>query len=185
MRFLVSRSEGDRCRSEGTYLICRYGVKDYTICRIRILRVSKSIEEFDPREISLMYAKFLGILSRYGCRACIHVDVEPIDVDRFVRKIESEIQVKLVEKEYDPSNMRIRKRLEYLVSLRRKILRGSRPCSISSVIDIVCPLSNVESVILVIEELMRVLSMMGFETRIEKPSVEDVEENFRFVEKSY
>lgn len=86
--------------------------------------------------------KFLEILYVENCREILLTDIELVDVDKYFKKIDRDLQMKFVELSVDKANVKLRNYIEKVLEVRKKVLMGIKPIKALNIVALVCS-SNV------------------------------------------
>lgn len=94
--------------------------------------------------------RFLEILHIENCRQILLTDIESINTEKYLKKLDQNLQMKLVELSIDKTNVKLRNYVEKLLETRKKVLMGIKPIKTISVMALVCPgninLKDVENI---------------------------------------
>ncbi|MEL9939435.1 MAG: hypothetical protein QXH86_00205 [Ignisphaera sp.] len=104
-----------------------------------------SLEDSFARIEEMEYIDFLTHLKRYistlappGCSLVSISSVTPLNPDSYLSKINSKLQMKLVELESDKANTRLRSLVERLMEIRKRVLSGMIPIETSVLAAVIC-----------------------------------------------
>lgn len=125
---------------------CRIGGAYSLVALYTISSGGTSVSDLDYTDAVYHMKRFLNIFSMPGCRTIMHFSLQPIDVDSYISEINRKLQMKLVELDLDKSNTKLRSYVEKLISVRRRVLMGMTPVSVSNIIAFICSdnSSNIE-----------------------------------------
>ncbi|MEM3980536.1 MAG: hypothetical protein QXF79_04685 [Ignisphaera sp.] len=113
---------------EDKYIVALYRVKDWPI----------DVHTLTQLDYVYGLRRFLELFRIEGCKLVFLTDVEYIDIDDYMSKLNHKLQIKLVELELDKSNIRLRDYVEKLLDIRKKVLMGIKPIKTSCIIALVC-----------------------------------------------
>lgn len=82
--------------------------------------------------------RFLEAFHIENCKTIFYSDVEPINVNEYLSKLNRKIQMKLIEFELDKTNIKLRNYIERLIETRKKVLMGIRPIKVMNIVALVC-----------------------------------------------
>ncbi|MEM1526857.1 MAG: hypothetical protein QXZ41_04450 [Ignisphaera sp.] len=114
--------------NEGKYIVALYKVKNW----------STDVHTLTQLDYVYGLRRFLELFHIEGCESVFLTDVEYVDADDYMSKLNRKLQMKLVELELDKSNVRLRDYVEKLLEIRKKVLMGIRPIKTSSLVALVC-----------------------------------------------
>lgn len=115
------------CNNE--VIIALYKVKDWSL----------SIHDLAQLDYVYNLRKFLEILQVENCRQILLTDIEIIDSDKYFKKIDHDLQTRLIELSVDKTNVKLRNYIEKILETRKKILIGIKPVKTLSIVALVCP----------------------------------------------
>ncbi len=96
------------------------------------------LEEFDGIELAHRLRKFIEIACYPGCTMTIITMGKRLETSDFLKKLDRDLQIKLVEFYSDRINTQIRNSIKRLMEIKQRILRGAKPISLTSVLAISC-----------------------------------------------
>lgn len=123
----------------GKYYVALYKIKEWSI----------NIHELTYLDYVYSVKKFLDVFNIENCKTVFYTDVEPVNVDEYLSKLNHAIQMKLVELEIDKANTKLRSYIEKLMDTRKRVLMGIKPVKSSNIIAVVCnniSLSDIEKI---------------------------------------
>lgn len=99
-----------------------------------------SINLYELSHLDYIYnlRRFLDVFHIEQCRISFLTDIEPINIDEYLSKLNRRIQIKLTELELDKTNVRLRNYLEKLIEVRKKVLMGINPIRAMIIIALTC-----------------------------------------------
>jgi len=133
-----------------------------TILLLEILSYDKSVDEMHPREFVQELKHFLSAITFAGCLTLLVTGIDVESRELTMKRIDKTIQMKKVEYLDDKANMQLKRVIDNLMKIRRKILEGVPLASTRSIIAIICPPSYRE---LGTESVIRQLRSMSFSLR--------------------
>jgi len=129
---------------------------------LEILSYDKSVDEMHPREFVQELKRFLSAITLAGCLTLLVTGIDVESRELTLKRIDKAIQMKKVEYLDDKANMQLKRVIDNLMKIRRKILEGVPLASTRSIIAIICPLKYRE---LGIESVVHQLRSMSFGLR--------------------
>jgi len=133
-----------------------------TLLLLEILSYDKSVDEMHPREFVQELKRFLSAVTFAGCLTLLVTGIDIESRELTLKRIDKAIQMKKVEYLDDKANMQLKRIIDNLMKIRRKILEGVPLASTRSIIAIICPMRYRE---LGIESVIRQLRSMSFSLR--------------------
>lgn len=113
---------------ENKYIVALYKVKNWPV----------DVHTLTQLDYVYGLRRFLELFRIEGCKLVFLADVEYVDTDDYMSKLNHKLQMKLVELELDKSNVRLRDYVEKLLEVRKKVLMGIKPIKTSNIIALVC-----------------------------------------------
>ncbi|MEM1541564.1 MAG: hypothetical protein QW101_01840 [Ignisphaera sp.] len=110
------------------YLVALYRIKDWSI----------NIHELTYLDYVYNLKKFLDVFNTEFCQTIFYTDIQPVDVNKYLSKLNHMMQMKLVELELDKANTRLRSYIEKLLDIRKRVLMGIKPVKSSNIIAMIC-----------------------------------------------
>jgi len=181
------RDRGGECKTIGrSALLCTRGSERYIVIKSVVEEVAQSIETLDPRTLLMNIKRFVELLTSEKCMVLMSSLFQRRE-DEFLKRIELELQHRLIELESDRANTRLQREIILLKTLRDKILRGYTPLFSKSSIVLICDARDVRDeflsdyVVSLSEKLELASSILSIKLRISSPSDLDffVANNFR------
>lgn len=118
-----------RCYSNSeTKLAALYSVEDSFI----------RIEEIEYIDFLTHLKRYINTLAPPGCLLVTISSVAPLNPDSYLTKINSKLQMKLIELESDKTNTRLRSLIERLIEIRKRVLSGMMPIETSVIATVIC-----------------------------------------------
>ncbi|MEM0026798.1 MAG: hypothetical protein QXT53_02510 [Ignisphaera sp.] len=118
-----------RCYSRSeTKLVALYNVEDSLV----------RIEEMEYIDFLTHLKRYISTLAPPGCSLVTISSVVPLNPDSYLSKINSKLQMKLVELESDKTNTRLRNLIERLIEIRKRVLSGVMPIETSILAAVIC-----------------------------------------------
>lgn len=114
------------CNNE--FILALYKVKDWPL----------GIHELSHVDYVYCLRRFLDVFQIESCRTIFYSDIEPLDINEYLAKLNRKIQMKLIELELDKTNVRLRNYVERLIENRKKVLMGIRPIKITNFVALAC-----------------------------------------------
>lgn len=141
IRRILSKILSDRYEDQcsqikpGVYKCCG---NEYVLALYKVKNWSLNIHELTHLDYIFNLKKFLDVFSLEHCRSLFLTDVELVDIDRYLAKLNQTIQTKLLELELDKTNVKLKTYIEKLLENRSKVLKGLRPIKVLNVIALTC-----------------------------------------------
>lgn len=110
----------------------------YVIALYKVKSWSFSVYDLSHLEYLYYFKRFLELFQVEGCRTIFFTDIEPVDVDKYMAKLNRKLQTKLVELELDKSNVKLQTYIERLQEIRKKVLMGIKPVKLLNIIALAC-----------------------------------------------
>ncbi len=147
---------------------------------------SYRLEEFDGIELAHRLRKFIEIACYPGCIMTTITMGKRLEVSDFLKKLDRDLQMRLVEFYSDRANTQIRNSIKRLMEIKQRILHGAKPISLTSVLAISCrrdgslDVNTYASIARNIEHMAK--AILGIELKpLNSPHLADALANFRSV----
>jgi len=130
------------CRSDRTS--CRnikpgiFRCNEYFVALYRIKDWSINIHELTYLDYVYHLKRLLDVFNMELCQTIFYTDIQPVDVNKYLSKLNHMIQMKLVELELDKANTRLRSYIEKLLDIRKRVLMGIKPVKSLNIIAMLC-----------------------------------------------
>lgn len=99
---------------------------------------SYRFEEFDGIELAHRLKKFIEVSCHPHCELIMLVLGRRLDTHSFLKKLDRDLQMKLIEFYSDRANTNIRNAIKKMIEIKERILRGAKPILLESVIALLC-----------------------------------------------
>jgi len=125
--------------------LCRYVKPGIHLCNDEIIALYKvknwSLSIHDLAYLDYLHnlRKFLEILYVENCRQILMTDIELVDTDKYLKKLDQSLQLRLVELSVDKTNIKLRTHIEKILENRKKVLMGIKPVKTVSIVALLCP----------------------------------------------
>ena len=124
-------------------IMCVHGSRKYLVLKCVIEEVAQSIETLDPRTLLSNIKRFIELLTSENCMVIMSSLFQRRE-DEFLKRIELELQHKLIELESDRANTRLQREIILLKTLRDKVLKGYTPLFSRSYIVLLCDVTSLD-----------------------------------------
>ena len=107
---------------------------------------SYRLEEFDGIELAHRLKKFIEVSCHPHCELIILSLGRKLDTFNFLKRLDRNLQMKLIEFYSDRANTNIRNAIKKMIEIKERILRGAKPISLESIIALLCANKNSDAV---------------------------------------
>jgi len=103
---------------------------------------SYRLEEFDGIELAHRLKKFIDVTCHPHCKLIILTLGSKLDTFSFLKRLDRDLQMKLIEFYSDRANTNVRNAIKRMIEVKERILRGAKPILLETVIALLCAHNN-------------------------------------------